>query len=72
MEKLREDYITLKVKFGSPFSEVKKSYKKLLTQYHPDKHTGNPKRLKMATEITQKINQSFQRIKVFEKKRSNI
>ena len=67
-EKLRQDYNTLKVKFGTSFSEVKKAYKKLVIQYHPDKHANDPKRFKMATEITQKINQAFQRIKNFEKK----
>ncbi len=38
-EELRQDYANLEVPFGAPFSEVKKAYKKLITKYHPDKHT---------------------------------
>jgi hypothetical protein len=65
-ERLREDYANLKVPFGSPFIEVKKSYKKLLRQYHPDRHAADPQKFKLATEITAKLNQSFDRIEKFE------
>jgi len=68
-EALREDYADLKVRFAAPFEEVKKAHKKLLRQYHPDRYANNPERCKMATEITQKINQSFQKIKDFEQKK---
>jgi deoxyribodipyrimidine photolyase len=66
---LKEDYANLKVRFAAPFEEVKKAHKKLLRQYHPDRYANNPERFKMATEITQKINQSFQKIKAFEQKK---
>jgi DnaJ-domain-containing protein 1 len=67
-ERLREDYANLKVPFGTPWEEVKISYKKLLRQYHPDKHASDPQKFKLATEITSKINQSFQRIEEFEQR----
>jgi DnaJ-domain-containing protein 1 len=66
-ERLRGDYANLKVRFGAPLEEVKTAYKKLLRQYHPDKHASDPQKFKLATEITSKINQSFQRIAEFEK-----
>jgi DnaJ-domain-containing protein 1 len=66
-EKLREDYANLKVPFGAPFEEVKLAYKKLLRQYHPDKHASDPQKFKLATEITSKLNQSFQRIEEYER-----
>jgi curved DNA-binding protein CbpA len=50
--------------------ELKKSYKKLLRKYHPDKFSNNPNKLKIATEITKKINESFSRIREYEKKKS--
>lgn len=68
-EKLRPDYANLKVPFGSSFEAVKQAYKKLLRQYHPDKHANDPQKFKMATEITSKLNQSFQRIREYEEKR---
>jgi len=48
---------------------VKKSYKRLLRQYHPDKHAHDPEKLKTATEITQRINVAFARIETYENKR---
>jgi len=71
LEGLKKDYANLEVKFQTPFSEVKKSYKRLLRRYHPDKFANNPKKLKIATEITKKINQSFHKIREYEKKRGN-
>jgi DnaJ-domain-containing protein 1 len=71
IEALKKDYINLEVKFKAPFEEVKKSYKRLLRKYHPDRFANNPNKLKIATEITKKINRSYQNIKEYEKKRGN-
>ena len=65
MEHLREDYAILEVPFGAPFEQVKRSYKKMLRRYHPDRHSSDPEKLKLATEITTKINESYNRIKSF-------
>jgi DnaJ-domain-containing protein 1 len=69
-ETLRADYANLKVPFGTSFEIVKTSYKKLLRQYHPDKHASDAEKFKLATEITSKLNQSFQRIEEYERKRN--
>ncbi|HUX12765.1 MAG TPA: J domain-containing protein [Spirochaetia bacterium] len=63
MDELRQDYRNLEVPFGASFDEVRKAYKNLLIEYHPDKHSASPEKLRIATEITKKINSSFQRIK---------
>jgi DnaJ-domain-containing protein 1 len=68
MENLKQDFANLEVLFGSPLAKVKASYKKLLRQYHPDKHADDPEKLKIATEITKKINASYNRIKAYYKK----
>jgi DnaJ-domain-containing protein 1 len=60
---LRQDYANLELDLGAPFSQVKKSYKRLLRIYHPDRFAANPEKLKLATEITKMINASYQRIK---------
>ena len=64
-EELRQDYANLEVAFGSSLEEVRKSYKRLIRQYHPDRYASSPKKLASATEITQKINQSYQRIRKY-------
>ena len=68
-EILRQDYANLEVPFGAPFEEVKRSYKNLLRRYHPDRHTNDPEKLKLATEVTTKINASYDRIKTFKQSR---
>ncbi len=68
LEALRKDYTNLEVPFGASFEEVRKSYKNLLRKYHPDKYANDPNKLKITTEITKKINESYQKIKVFEEK----
>lgn len=65
VESLRQDYKNLEVPFNAPFEDVKRAYKRLLVAYHPDKHSADPKKLKIATEITKKVNYSFQRIKKY-------
>lgn len=62
-ENLREDYANLEVPAGASFEQVKRSYKKMLRRYHPDRHFTDPEKLKLATEITTKINESYNRIK---------
>ena len=68
LENLRQDFANLEVPLGSTFEKVKTSYKNLLRQYHPDKHADDPEKLKIATEITKKINASYNKIKAYYKK----
>ncbi len=65
-EALRQDYGNLELPPGAPFNAVRKAYKNLLIEYHPDKHSSSPAKQQLANEITKKINQSFQRIKHYE------
>ena len=61
-EALRKDFRNLEVPFGAPLSDVRRSYKKLMTAFHPDRHSADPDRFRTATEVTKKLNQSFERI----------
>ena len=65
--KLTEDYANLEVPFGTSFDVVKTQYKSLVRKYHPDINASDPEKLKTATEIMKKLNNSYQRIKSFEK-----
>jgi hypothetical protein len=65
-ESLRGDYANLEVPFGADIGIVRRSYKQLVLRYHPDRHADNPEKLRVATEITKKINESFERIRTFQ------
>jgi DnaJ-domain-containing protein 1 len=62
-ESLRLDYANLEVPFGADIDTVRRSYKRLMLKYHPDKHAGDPEKQKIALEITKKVNESFERIR---------
>jgi len=64
-ERLRRDYANLEVPFGAPFSEVRRAHRRLLRQYHPDRFGQDPRKQELATEITQKLNASYQRIRMY-------
>jgi DnaJ-domain-containing protein 1 len=61
-ESLRRDYATLEVAFAAPLADVRKSYKRLLHKYHPDRFSGDAEKQALATEVTQRLNESFARI----------
>ena len=61
-EGYKQDFINLEVLPTASLEEVRRSYKKLLRKYHPDRHADNPQKQQMATRITQKLNASYQRI----------
>ncbi len=62
-ESLRQDYANLEVPFGADIETVRSSYRSLMLRYHPDRHAGDPEKLRIALEITKKINESFERIR---------
>ncbi len=70
-EALRPDYANLQVAFGAPFEEVRRSYKRLLQRYHPDRFAGDPEKQRTATLITQRIIDSYRRISQEVKKPGN-
>jgi DnaJ-domain-containing protein 1 len=65
---LRRDYANLEVPFGAPFEQVRLSHRRLLRKYHPDRFGLDNGRQQLATQITQKINESYQRIHAYAKR----
>ena len=59
---LRKDYANLEVPFSAPLEEVRASYRRLIRRYHPDRFSADPEKLKLATEISTRLNESLQRI----------
>ncbi len=63
---LSEDYAVLDVAQSASDSEVKKAYRRLMSQHHPDKLVakGLPEEmLKLANEKTQQIRKAYERVK---------
>lgn len=48
--------------YGTPFEEVKKTYRSLMREWHPDKHAGDPELEKKATEKTQELTAAYELI----------
>lgn len=59
---LVKDYANLELAQGANADQVKKAYKTMLRIYHPDRHAGDPEKQRIATEITSRLNRSYQRI----------
>lgn len=58
-DKIAEYYKVLDLPYGADFAQVKASYRKLMRKYHPDRHVGNPKKLKAATELSMRVTQAY-------------
>lgn len=52
-------YRTLELEPGASFEEIRKSYRRLLKQYHPDRFAKDPEKYKVATEVTRNITVAY-------------
>ncbi|AFG36694.1 J domain-containing protein [Spirochaeta africana] len=71
MVELKKDYQTLEVPFLADPDTVRRSYKKLLRQYHPDRWGHDTDRMQIATQVTARLTAAHTRIKEFEKRRGH-
>lgn len=56
-------YRTLEVPVGTDMAEVRKSYRRLLGKYHPDKYASDPEKYAAATEVARKITTAYNGLK---------
>jgi DnaJ-domain-containing protein 1 len=56
---LAEWYRILDLKPGADLAEIKGAYRQLMRKYHPDRHVGNPAKLKAANELTMRVNTAY-------------
>lgn len=59
---LKYDFMELGLSTDATYAECKEAYKKLLKIHHPDRHSGDPEKLKKATEKSARINASWDRL----------
>lgn len=54
---------TLEVPVGADFDTIRKSYRRLMAKYHPDKYASDPEKYAAATEVTRKITGAYNGLK---------
>ena len=64
-QSLKKDFANLELPFGATLEQSRAAHRKLIRAYHPDRHATNPDKYRIANEITQRINYSYQRIKQY-------
>lgn len=52
-------YRTLELEPGADLKQVRRAYRKLLLQYHPDRHANDPDKYRAATEVTRKLTEAY-------------
>lgn len=62
---VRQAFLDLEIEPGTSIQEARKAYRRLLVQYHPDRHNGDPDRYDTAVEITKRLTLAYQRICVY-------
>ncbi len=58
-EQRRRWYKTLELEPGADFDAIRKSYRRLLRQYHPDKFAQDPEKYRAATEVARNITEAY-------------
>ena len=57
-----EAFDALGLPYGAPFDDVKKKYRQLMREYHPDRHSESPEAERAATQKTQQITAAYELI----------
>ena len=59
---IRDYYANLEVPYGADKESVKKSYRRLMKKYHPDRFSESPKMQKLATELSQELTRAYREV----------
>jgi DnaJ-domain-containing protein 1 len=62
--KIAQYYAQLEVPYGSDLETVKQSYRRLMRKYHPDLHSQDPEKQKIATELAQALSRAYGELEV--------
>lgn len=50
----------LEVEPGADFESIRRSYRRLVMKFHPDRFAQDPEKYKVATEVTRKITEAYE------------
>lgn len=67
---VRQYYANLELPYGADLDQVKKAYRRLMRQYHPDRHQEDPARRKLATQLSQKLTVAYNELNILLKNRN--
>jgi len=56
-------YANLEIPYGSDYETVHRAWKKMVRQYHPDMHSGDDEKQRIATELVQGLNEAHDILK---------
>lgn len=59
---LADYYANLEVPYGSDLVTVREARKRLLRKYHPDLHSADREKRRIATELTQGLNRAYEQL----------
>lgn len=55
-------YSNLEVPYGSDLETVRRAWKRLVRKYHPDLHSKDPEKRRVANELTQGLNRAYEEL----------
>jgi len=55
-------YANLEVPYGSDLETVRRARNRLMQKYHPDLHSGNPEKQRIATELVKGLNVAYEKL----------
>lgn len=56
---LAQYYANLEIPQGSDLHTARRAWKRMMKQYHPDLHSGDPERVKLANELSAKLTEAY-------------
>lgn len=55
-------YGNLELPVGASAAEVRAAYRRLMRNYHPDRHHGDPKRQEIANQLSQELRTAYEQL----------
>ena len=62
---IHDYYANLELPYGADLDEVRKAYRRLMREYHPDNFADDPDKEKMATRLSQELSVAYEEIKKY-------
>ena len=63
-------YANLEVPYGADLETVRRARNRLMQKYHPDLHSGDPEKQRIATELVKGLNLAYEKLEARLRKRS--
>ncbi len=58
-EDLAKHYARLEVPYGSDLQTVRKGYRRMMKRYHPDRHSSDTEKARVANEVAAALSESY-------------